>query len=551
MSHLDARDHAGRDKSVAKQSKSPKLDGRAGLALLVLCLPTLLTTVDISVLFLALPRISAALGTSATQQLWITDIYGFMIAGFLVTMGTLGDRIGHRTVLLSGAAAFIVASLVAAYSTSTVMLLIARAALGVAAATVMPSVLALIRHIFKDPKQMSAAFGAWGTSIMLGVILGPVIGGLLLGAFWWGSIFLLGIPIMGLLLITGPALLPDSRNTDAAPLDPLSVLLSLAAILPFVFGLKQLARSGWQAVPVILMVVGIGFGVLFVARQRRLPKPMLDLSLFANPVVGATVAFGVLVGFVTAGTGLVVTQFMQLVDGLSPLQVGLWMLIPSILMIVGGNVGPLLARRVRPGYVIGVGLVIAALGALVLTAVDVGSGLGLLIAGLVAMYVGGSPGGTLNQFMLMSNTPPQKAGSAGSLTSTGGELGVALGVAVLGSVATAAYRGSLTVPPSTPGTAADAAKENIARAVAAAHDLPAGAGGPLLDAARTAFTESLHLVSLIVAILFALFAIFFTARTRQVPATGDIPVSEVMSAGQPRTNARSGNAVMPETRPVG
>ncbi|HEX6872328.1 MAG TPA: MFS transporter, partial [Micromonosporaceae bacterium] len=495
---------------------------REWLGLAVLCLPTLLTTVDVSVLILALPRVSDDLGAGATQQLWITDIYGFMIAGFLVTMGSLGDRIGHRLVLFCGAGAFIVASLLAAYASTTPMLLIARALLGIAAATVMPSVLALITHMFKDPKQMSAAMGVWGSSIMLGVILGPVIGGLMLGAFWWGSVFLMGIPIMLLLLLAGPGLLPNSRNPQAGPLDLLSVVLSLAALLPFVYGLKELARTGWQALPLVAVAVGLLFAALFVLRQRKLTNPMLDLTLFRNPVVSAMIVFGLVIGFIMAGTGLVVTLYMQLVEGLTPLQVGLWMLIPWFAMIIGGNLGPAIARSVKPAIVVAGGTALSAVGAIMVAQVSLAGAFAFLIISLVVLYIGGSPGATLGNFLLMSSAPPEKAGTTGSLSSTGGELGVALGVALLGSVATAAYRTSVDIPAGTPAEQAGPAKESVSGAFAIADQLPASLGSQLLDTAREAFTQSLHVVMYVNAGLFLVLAAVVLVKARHIPPTGNV-----------------------------
>ncbi|GIJ22985.1 MFS transporter [Micromonospora lutea] len=493
---------------------------REWLALGVLCLPTLLTTVDISVLILALPKLGTDLGASATQQLWVTDIYGFVIAGFLVLMGTLGDRIGHRNVLLGGAAGFLVASLLAAYSTSIEMLLVSRTLLGISAATVMPCVLALISQLFPNPAQMGAAMGIWGTAIMLGVILGPVVGGLLLDHFWWGSIFLLGVPVMALLLLVGPGLLPASRHPRPGRLDLLSALLSLAALLPVVYGLKEVARAGWDAGAGGTILVGFAFGLMFVHRQRHLEQPMLDLALFRNPMVNTIIVLGLAFGFITAGTGLVATLYMQLVAGLSPLKVALWMLIPAAAMIIGGNVGPAIARTVRPAYVLSAGMLLAAAGALIITQVSVTGGLTTLLVGLVVMYIGGSPSATLANAVLMSSAPPEKAGAAGSLSSTGGELGVALGVAILGSVAGAVYGSAVQVPAEVPAPAAVPAGESIVGAVAVAETLPEPVAAELLDSAREAFTEALHGASLINFVLFLAVALTLAIRLKGLPPTG-------------------------------
>jgi DHA2 family multidrug resistance protein-like MFS transporter len=509
----------------------PQAGRREWIALAILCLPTLLTTADISILFLALPHISADLGPGATQQLWLTDIYGFMIAGFLITMGTLGDRIGHRTVLLAGAAGFIAASLLGAYSTSTTMLLIARALMGVAAATVMPSVLALIRGMFPDPKQMGAAFGAWGSSIMLGVVLGPVIGGLLLNSFWWGSVFLIGIPVMALVLVVGPALLPKYSNPQAGTLDLFSLILSLAALLPFIYGLKELARKGWDAVPLVTIAVGLVFAALFLVRQRSMTNPMLDLALFRIPAISGVIVFGLAVGFMLGGNGLMIALYLQVVEGFTPLQVGLWLLVPAIGLMIGSNVGPAMARNVRPAYVMAGGLVVSAIGSLLLSQVDRSSGIALLLIGMGVIFLGTSPGGTLASFLMMSSAPREKAGAAGSLQSTGGEFGIALGVALLGSVATAIYRGGVTVPTEVPAGPAAVAGESIAGANAVAHTLPGPVGTHLLDSARDAFTHALHVIGGVNAVLFICLAVFVVAKLKHAPAlSGGMSMPDVAPA---------------------
>jgi DHA2 family multidrug resistance protein-like MFS transporter len=497
-----------------------KAGPRAWLALAVLCLPTMLAVVDLNVLFLALPRLSAELDAGSTAQLWIMDIYGFMIAGFLVTMGNLGDRIGHRKVLLTGAAVFVVASILAAYADSVASLVGARAVLGVAGATVMPSVLAMIRNLFTDPKQLGAAYGIWGTSIMVGVVIGPSIGGLLLGAFWWGAAFLISVPVMGLLLATGPFLLPDSSHRSSGRLDPYSVALSLAGILPFVYGLKEIARGGPDPLPAAAVVAGLAFGAVFVARQRRLASPLLDLRLFASPGLRAALTLAFLLAFTMAGVGLLVTQYLQVVKGLSPLAVGLWLLPPSLAMIVAGNVGPALARRFRPAHIFSVGLVLAAAGAFAITRIGPAAGVGWLVAALFVLYIGSSPIGIMGNTIIMTSAPPDKAGSAGSLSSTSGEFGLALGVAVFGSIATAAFRDRVAVPAGVPSDLAAAAGENVVGATTVAGQLTGPVGAGLLESAQSAFTGGMHVVLGIAAALFAVLAVVSIVTLRHVPATG-------------------------------
>lgn len=513
---------------------------REWAALAVLCLPTMLATVDINVVILALPRIATSLRAGATQQLWISDIYAFMIAGFLVTMGTLGDRVGRRKVLLFGAAGFIAASLLAAVSTSAPMLIAARALLGVAGATLMPSVLALIRNMFKEPRQMGAAMGIWNMAIMVGLLLGPVVGGVLLTAFWWGSVFLIAVPVMGLLLVAGPVLIPESRDPSAGRLDPLSVALSLAAIMPLVYGIKEVARNGWQPVPLAAAGAGVLIAVVFVMRQRALASPLLDLRLFSNRALSVTCLLVLLMLTALAGTGLEATLFMQAVKGLTPLRAALLTLIPALVMIVASNAAPAIARKVRPGYVIAAAALIAAAGMVVITQQSSGAGVAVLIIGMTIVFVCGGSIGPLSGFLIMTAAPPEKAGSAGSLSSTCGELGQGLGVAIFGAGAAAVYRAGVKIPAGVPAQAAAAARQSIVGAVTSARHLPGRTGGTLLHSADAAFTTGLHMAAVAGAVIFACLAILAGTGLRQVPpmaAFGGPPPGDGSAAagtGEPR-----------------
>jgi DHA2 family multidrug resistance protein-like MFS transporter len=280
---------------------SLKAGRREWLGLVVLALSALMLSVDISVLFLALPHLSADLKPSVSQQLWISDIYGFMIAGFLVSMGTLGDRIGRRRLLLIGAASFGIASVVAAFSVNASMLIASRAVLGIAGATLAPSTLALISNMFRDPRQRGFAIAVWTSCFIGGVALGPVLGGLLLDYFWWGSAFLIGVPVMVVLVIVGPKVLPEYRDPNAGRLDLTSVALYLMAVLPAIYGLQEIARNGWQPVPIGAIGTGVAFGALCVQRQWRLAHPLFDLQLFRNRTFRSVVTIFLLVGVIQSG----------------------------------------------------------------------------------------------------------------------------------------------------------------------------------------------------------------------------------------------------------
>lgn len=462
---------------------SSRAGARAWLGLGVLALATLLLAVDNTVLMLALPHLAADLDPSATELLWITDVYGFMMAGFIITMGSVGDRIGRRRLLLIGAAAFAAASLVAAYSTTTAMLIAARVLLGIAGATISPSTLALVAGLFSDARQRALAIGVFTACFMGGAALGPVIGGLLLQHFWWGSVFLMGVPIMVAVLVGGLLLLPETAGEGSGRLDPASVALSLAAILPLVHGLKELADDPGQPVAYAAVAAGLGFGWAFIRRQRGLAEPLVDLRLFGNRSFSAALLVLALAMVVQGGVYLFVSQHLQLVEGLSPLAAGLWMAVPALALVVGSLVAPVIAGRFRPALVVAAGLAVSAAGFAVVVA---GGGLGTLIAGVTVAFLGMAPVGALGLGLIVGAAPPERSGSASAMAECGGELGIALGIALLGSVGTAVYGGLVTSPHA--GSA-------LSEALAAAATLPPGPAAELVAQAKAAFTQSLLVVA--------------------------------------------------------
>jgi DHA2 family multidrug resistance protein-like MFS transporter len=507
----------------------PRATGREWAGLAVLALPTLLLSIDIFVLLLALPKIDSDLRASSTQQLWISDSYGFLLAGFLVTMGTLGDRFGRRRLLLIGAAAFGAASVLAAYATSPAMLIGARALLGIAGATLSPSTLALISTMFASPRQRAVAIGVWMACFMSGAAIGPLVGGLLLEHFWWGSVFLLGVPVMGLLLLIGPVLLPEYRSPGAGRLDPGSVALSLTAVIPAVYGLTSLASYGWRplpvaALPVAALAVSAAAGAAFARRQRRLANPLLDLRLLASRTFTAAMGGMTLNTMLTGAVMLLVTQYFQLVDQLSPVRAGLCMLPAAASMTVSSLSAPRMAWLARPAYLIAAGLVLAIAGLLVIAtargAVPVAAGWAVITLGSGAVV-------TLSVSLVLGAAPPARAGAAAALNETSSQLGFALGIAILGSVAAALYRNHVAsaVPAALPGASAAGARGTLAGAIAAARYLPHPAAAALLDSARGAYTSGLHGVAVISAVLLAVTAPGVLLLLRHVapyrPATPD------------------------------
>jgi DHA2 family multidrug resistance protein-like MFS transporter len=470
---------------------------------------------DMTALFLALPRLSADLNASSTEQLWITDSYGFVVAGFVITMGNLGNRIGRRRLLLIGAAAFAIISIVAANSVNPQMLIVARGLLGVAGATLMPSTLALITSMFRDAGQRGKAIAVWATCQFAGGALGPVLGGFLLQHFRWGSVFLVSVPVMAVVLLAGPVLLPEYRDPAAGRLDLVSVGLSLAAVLPLIYGLKQLAVEGSHSLstPVGSIVIGTVVGVAFVRRQLQLDAPLLDLRLFGTrPFTNILIAL-VFAGVAMAGTGLMVTQYLQSVLGFSPLDAALLFAPMGLGVAAGTMTAPALARRMAPTTAIAGGLAFSVLGCVLLTQVD--SGFPLVIAGITVLALGTGPLFALGTGLVIGSVPPERAGSAASMSETSNYFGGSLGMALLGVIGAAVYRGHMAA--SVAAGAPAAAGETLAGATSASQSLPPAQAAELLHAAKDAFTSGLNLTGVIGAMIFgALALLVMTASAEQL-----------------------------------
>lgn len=504
------------------ETTPPRATRREWIGLAVLMLPTLLIAMDLTVLHLAVPHLSADLQPTSTQLLWIVDIYGFMIAGSLITMGTLGDRIGRRKLLLIGAAAFGGASILAAFSTTAGMLIASRALLGVTGATLMPSTLSLIRNMFLDPRQRTTAIGIWVSGFSLGSAIGPLFGGALLEQFWWGSVFLLGVPVMAVLLIAGPLLLPEYRDPHPGRFDLLSAAMSLISVLAVIYGLKQIAGEGFGWLPALLIVVGVMVGILFVRRQQQLADPLLDLRLFRIRAFSASLAtytFGIFVAF---GSFLFISQYLQLVLGLSPLQAGLWSLPGAITSVVGSNIAPIIVRRIRPAYVVAGGLLLAATGLAMLTQVGTSS-LAIVAIAWAAISLGFGMTFALTADLVVGNAPPERAGAASAISETGAEFGGALGIAVLGSIGMAVYRGQIAaaIPPDLAPEIANSIQETLSGAVAAAGELSAPLGAALLSSAQAAFVDGMQLIALIGAVGFVGLSILIGSLLRHIPPHSD------------------------------
>ncbi|MBD8044941.1 MFS transporter [Arthrobacter sp. Sa2BUA2] len=479
------------------QPTTPHLSAgpREWASLAVLTLAVMLLAVDGTVLALAVPSLSASLAPTSTQLLWIGDIYSFALAGLLVTMGNVADRIGRKRLLLIGSAGFGIASALAAFAPTPEVLIAARALLGISGATIMPSTLSIIRHVFPVPAERTRAIAIWSVGAGGGAALGPLVGGILLENYWWGSVFLINIPVMLLLLVSGAILLPESRNPAPGKLDLVSAVLSIAAIVPIVYAVKRTFGYGIEPVGIAALLVGLLSGWVFLRRQRRVPDPMLDVELFSLPAFrGAVIANGLSI-FALSGLLFFFSQYLQLVRGFGPLQAGLAELpVTLAMMAVVFVIGSLVART-GVGPAIGGGLMLGGVGLVLLAVTEGFEGYVGIAAALVLTGLGIGVAMTLSTDAVVASAPRERAGAASSVSETAYELGVALGIAVLGSILTALYRTGL------PDLSALSADTRAAVTDSLASGLQALQGGPAeaVADAQHAFTGAMQITALVAA----------------------------------------------------
>ncbi|GAA4120976.1 MFS transporter [Nocardioides fonticola] len=496
---------------------------REWVALGVLALPLLLVSMDVSILYFAAPEIARDLDAGPAQQLWIFDVYGFVLAGMLIPMGALADRLGARRLLLIGAVAFSLTSWCAAFAGTVGHLIAARGVLGVAGATLMPSTLAMIRQLFRDERQRGVAIGAWTGVMTAGVGLGPVVSGVLLAHFWWGSVFLVNIPAMLLLLVCGP-LLPSGERHAGARLDLLSAATALLSMLMTVFGIKQIAVHGLQVAPVLALVGGVGLGALFLRRQFVHEFPLIPPSLLRDRIYRAALVGATICSFAVVGNAVFMTAYLQLVLGQTPLTAALWSLVPTAGVLAAAPLAAPLGERIGPDGAAAAGLGVGAVGFVALTRIGVGDlattlvGAGLLAAGVVMTM-------TVCSEKVLAALDPERAGTGSALSEAATELGGALGIALLGSIGAAGYRAAVHLPNGAIGTDAEG---SLAGAAAVAVRLPTAAGRQVLASAQLAYVHGLHLAAATGAAVLLVSAIGFLVRrplagvhgrTEQVGAT--------------------------------
>jgi DHA2 family multidrug resistance protein-like MFS transporter len=506
------------------------------VVLVVLCVSLLLVALDATVLHVAVPAVTEDLKPGAIELLWIVDVYPLVCASLLILFGTLGDRVGRRRVLLLGYALFGVASGVAALADTAQVLILARALLGVGGAMIMPATLSILRQVFPDRRERALAIGIWSAVAAVGAAVGPLLGGFLLEHFWWGSVFLINIPLMLVSLPVGRLLLPESKGATNGPWDVVGALMAAAGLFGLVLGVKQLGAGELDAFTAVPLVVGAVLLVLFVRRQRRLTHPLVDLRMFARPAFSTSVGCIVLAMLALVGLELIAAQYLQLVLDLSPLETGLRLLPLTIAAMAAGLAGARLLRRFGPRRMVSAGFCLTAVAVLLLTAMGDTDNTGLLLVGFVLLGFGLETTLFGAYESMLSEAPPEQAGGAAAIGETSYQLGAGIGIALLGSVMNAAYTPGLSGVPGVPEAASRSAGHSLGEAYEVAGHLGGPAGVALRRAAQDSFVHGLHVTLLVSAGLLVLGAVM-ALRLPRAMQCGESPAAVELPA--PREVAES------------
>jgi EmrB/QacA subfamily drug resistance transporter len=494
--------------------------------LFVLCLSLMVIMVANGSLNVALPQLADDLDASTSQLQWMVDAYSLVFAGMLFTAGTLGDRFGRKLALQGGMVLFLVGAVAASFSDNAGQVIAARAVMGLAAAFVMPSTLSLLANVF-PPDERAKAISVWAGIAAGGAALGPPVSGFLIEHFWWGSVFLINVPLLVVAIIAGRLLLPESRNPDEHHVDVPGALLSILGISALVYAIIEAPVHGWDSTETLIafLLAAVALAA-FVVRERRTTQPMFDLALlrdvrFSSASVGIGVCF-----FAMFGVMFLLAQYLQMVLGYSPFRAGLLMLPMPLTMMLVAPQAPKLVTRFGISRVVPAGMGLIAAGLCILSLLDVDTPVAAMYVALLPMMVGMAITMTPFTAMIMMSIPPERAGMGSATNDTTRELGGALGVAALGSVVTTHFRAA-SLPGLDQLSSDDQAlaRSGLPGALQAARSLPAEVGGPILDEARHAFTEGLGLASLVGAAVIAASAVVISVvlrRAAQVPATAGV-----------------------------
>ncbi|MFD7093432.1 MFS transporter [Streptomyces xanthophaeus] len=467
--------------------------------LAVLCVSLVLVALDATILHVAVPSVTEDLRPGSIELLWIVDAYPLVCAALLILFGTLGDRVGRRRILLLGYGLFGVASAVAAFADNAQVLIAARALLGIGGAMIMPATLSILRQVFPDRRERALAIGIWTAVAAVGAASGPVLGGFLVQHYWWGSVFLINIPLMALILPLGRWLLPESKGSSDGPWDVTGALMAAAGVLGTVLGIKRFGAERQLADPEALLplVLGAALLIVFVRRQKRRTHPLIDMRLFSRAAFSTSVGCIVLAMLALVGLELIAVQYLQLVLHLSPLETGLRLLPLTFAAMAAGATGSYTLARTGPRRMVSLGFLLTAFAVLLLTLMGQQDRPVLLTVGFILLGFGLQTTLFAAYESMLSEAPAASAGGAASIGETSYQLGAGMGIALLGSVMNAAYAPALMHVPGVSRTDSAGASNSLGEAYKIAAQLGGPAGESLHAAARHAFVHGLH-VTLVV-----------------------------------------------------